>query len=258
MQSRFHQYCLAFFILFALPLNGCVTPNRQAARAESNSVLIFSHTTGFRHKSIETGVSAMAEMVRKKGMVPIISEDPGIFERGEIEAFRAIILINNTTNPKEPTSDWLVGTAGDNFQRWLGKGGAVVGVHAATDSHYFQKWYGTMMGAYFQSHPKGVRTGKVTVVDPSHPSVKDWSPTEIMVDEWYVFRNFDPSVRLIATLDPVSIGEPAGEPRPIAWSKEFGGGRIFYTAMGHSNESYANPKFISHVSNGLNWAMAKK
>ncbi|NJM50729.1 MAG: ThuA domain-containing protein [Sphingomonadales bacterium] len=116
---------------------------RQAkAETKQQAVLIFSHTTGFRHKSVETGVAAVAEMVRAKAMLPVASEDISIFTKGNLSAYRAIIFVSNTTNPKEEASDWLTGDAAANFKAWLGKGGSVVGIHAASDSHYFQPWYG--------------------------------------------------------------------------------------------------------------------
>jgi hypothetical protein len=244
--------------LALLPTAVNAAPEKSSVAASSPAVLIFSHTTGFRHKSIETGVATVAELVRKKGMIPVASEDPAIFERGELAPYRAIIFISNTTKHADASGDWLVGVAADNFHQWLKNGGAVVGVHGASDSHFFQPWYGEMIGGYFERHPKGVRPGKVSVKDVGHSSVKGWSMTEPMMDEWYVFRNFDPKVNLIVTLDPASIGEPAGDPWPVSWSKTYEGARIFYTSMGHSYESYGDPKFRMHLANGLDWALGKK
>jgi uncharacterized protein len=263
MQSKLSQICIAILMLISMLAAGpsavFAAPQKQEVAAKNNRVLIFSHTTGFRHKSIEAGVAAMAEMVRAKGMIPIASEDTGIFERGDIDGFGSIILISNTTSPKDPATDWLIGKAGENFQRWLERGGAIVGIHAASDSHFFQPWYGKMIGAYFVRHPQGVRRGRLKVADGNHPATKGW-PSEVVInDEWYVLRDFDPrQVNLLLSLDPASIGEPAGPAWPISWTKQYGKSRVFYTALGHAFDSYAEPRFLAHVEGGLDWALAKK
>lgn len=262
MQSRFQRFPILLTVLLYGILSVCFLPvaaanDTQPKISDGGAVLIFSHTTGFRHESIETGVVAVAEIVRAKGILPVASEDPAIFEKGALAPYRAIVFVNTTTKKNDPGSEWLVGKAADHFREWLKNGGAVVGIHAASDSHYFQPWYGEMIGGYFDRHPKGVRPGKVTVKDTGHQSVKGWSPIESMRDEWYVFRNFDPSVNLIVTLDPASIGEPPEAAWPVSWTKNYEGARIFYTSMGHSRESYSDPRFRSHLSNGLDWALGK-
>src|SRR5213594_3991183 len=45
-----------------------------------------------------------------------------------------------------------------------------------------------------------------------------------------------------------------GESHPIAWRHEYDGGRAWYTAMGHTAESYAEPLFLSHILGGIMWA----
>jgi cytochrome c len=75
------------------------------------------------------------------------------------------------------------------------------------------------------------------------------------VDEWYNFRaNPRPLVRVLATLDETtySPGEGAmGADHPIAWSHEFQGGRAWYTAGGHTDESYSEPLFRKHLLEGI-------
>lgn len=219
------------------------------------SVLIFSHTAGYRHDSIETGVAAMAEMVRSKGMHPVASEDVRLFSTGKLEPYRAIIFVNTTTRSKDPATDWMVGDAATHFRAWLASGGAVIGIHAASDQQYHQPWFGRMMGGWFLRHPPGTQSGRLTVADPSHPATQMLPAAFDHIDEWYAFKNFDPSVRLLLTLDPQSIGQPAGPHWPISWSKEYEGGRIFYTALGHRAETFSEQLFLKHVSGGFDWAV---
>src|SRR5262249_33180871 len=43
-------------------------------------------------------------------------------------------------------------------------------------------------------------------------------------------------------------------PHPISWCHNYDGGRAFYTAMGHTTESYSEPLFLGHVLGGIVWA----
>jgi type 1 glutamine amidotransferase len=56
----------------------------------------------------------------------------------------------------------------------------------------------------------------------------------------------------------VSIGQEGLAPNPISWSHEFEGGRVFYTGMGHTPESYSEDFFLRHVEGGLKWALRQE
>ena len=43
---------------------------------------------------------------------------------------------------------------------------------------------------------------------------------------------------------------------PIAWCHERRGGRSFYTALGHTEESFAEPAFLRHLHGALSWLTA--
>jgi type 1 glutamine amidotransferase len=45
-----------------------------------------------------------------------------------------------------------------------------------------------------------------------------------------------------------------GDHHPIAWAHEYDGGRAFYTAGGHTIESFGEPLFRSHLADGILWA----
>jgi hypothetical protein len=45
-----------------------------------------------------------------------------------------------------------------------------------------------------------------------------------------------------------------GADHPIAWSHDFQGGRAWYTAGGHTDESYSEPLFRRHLLEGIRYA----
>jgi type 1 glutamine amidotransferase len=136
----------------------------------------------------------------------------------------------------------------------------VIGLHAAADSHYLWGWYGQMMGGYFERHPKGTPKGVVTVIDAGHPATAKLPKTLERNDEWYYYKDFDPTVRVLVTIDPRTIGD-TGEadvnPNPLVWCHDFGGGRVFYSALGHTNESWSEPYMIDLMTGALAYAVGK-
>jgi hypothetical protein len=45
-----------------------------------------------------------------------------------------------------------------------------------------------------------------------------------------------------------------GQDHPIAWQHAYDGGRAWYTALGHTEESYADPRFRTHLLGGILYA----
>jgi len=46
-----------------------------------------------------------------------------------------------------------------------------------------------------------------------------------------------------------------GADHPVAWYHQNHGGRAFYTALGHSSESFQEPAFLAHLLGGIQWAV---
>jgi len=95
------------------------------------------------------------------------------------------------------------------------------------------------------------------VEDALHPSTAELPNPWVRTDEWYDFRtNPRGSVHVLLTVDETTYkGGGMGADHPIAWCHEFGGGRSWYTALGHSKESYTSDHaFATHLLGGIAWA----
>ncbi|MDP9422771.1 MAG: ThuA domain-containing protein [Pseudomonadota bacterium] len=228
-----------------------------SAGQSRDAILIFSHTTGYRHDSIPAGIGALTEIARCRGLAAVASEDPSVFSANSLRRFRAIVLLSTTTDPNDPNSEWFVGDRRTALQQFVARGGGVLAIHAAADSHYNWPWYGKLIGGRFARHPPGTPRGKLSIVDRSHPASGGLPPAVDRVDEWYYFDDVDPTSTLLATLEPGSIGERDINPNPVAWTREVDGGRVFYTAMGHTKESYSEPFIRRHLANGMDWVVAQ-
>ena len=115
------------------------------------------------------------------------------------------------------------------------------------------------MGAYFAEHP-AIQSATVRVEKPDHPAMTGLPAAWTRTDEWYDFRtNPRPNVTVLATLDESTydVGRPPVADHPIIWCHEARGGRAFYTALGHTTESYADPLFRQHLVGALRWAAGR-
>jgi type 1 glutamine amidotransferase len=229
------------------------------AAPDPQRILIFSHTTGYRHASIEPGIAALKAIAAKQGIAVEASEAPALFDDpAALARFDAIVLLSTTTDPKKPESEWFTGKRRDALQGFVRGGGGIVAIHATADSHYNWPWYGRMIGGRFQRHPPGTPTGTLTRRDAHHPATAALPETFQRTDEWYSYQDYDPTLRLLLTLDPASIGEADANPNPIAWAHEFEGGRVFYTGLGHSEDGWDDPNLVAHLTGGLRWALGRE
>ena len=222
-------------------------------------VLVYSGSTGYRHESIPAAVASIKSLGEKAGYVTDTSEDPAVFTAENLAKYKALVLVSTSTDPKNPDSEWFTGARREALQGFLKGGKGVIGLHAAADSHYNWGWYGQMIGGYFERHPKGTPKGTVTVVDAKHPATAKLPKTLERNDEWYYYKDFDPTMRVLITIDPKSIGEGEADvnPNPLVWCHDFGGGRVFYSALGHTNESWSEPYMINLMTGALAYAVGK-
>jgi MYXO-CTERM domain-containing protein len=213
-------------------------------------VLVYSRTAGYRHASIAAGTAALQEIGAEAGFEVTATEAPGSFTDGGLAGFRVVVFLNTT-------GDVLDEAQQDALERHVRAGGGWAGVHAAADTEYGWDWYGGLVGARFHSHP-AIQPAEIDVVDLAHPSTRLLPARWQRTDEWY---NFQVSPRgrvsVLAVLDESTYtGGQMGADHPIAWAHEYDGGRAWYTALGHTEQSYAEPLFRAHLRGGIEWAAA--
>jgi cytochrome c len=224
-------------------------PSSGIAEAESTqprfAVLVFSKTTGFRHASIPHGIAAIKTLWADHGFSVDSTEDAARFTDVELARFKVVIFLSTT-------GDILDDGQKAAFERYIRSGGGFAGIHSASDTEYQWAWYGRLVGAYFASHPE-IQHATVRIEDLGHASTEGLPQIWDRTDEWYNFRN-NPrgTVHVLATLDEATYsGGKMGADHPIAWCQVIDGGRSWYTAMGHTTESYAEPLYRLHLLGGI-------
>lgn len=238
--NRVITACFAIIFIF----NACTEKHKT-------KLMVFSKTEGFRHESINAGKDALLKMSKEKDFDVTFTEDADQFNDKELKKYSAVVFLNTT-------GDVLNGAQQNSFERYIQAGGGYVGIHSATDTEYSWPWYGELVGAYFQDHPSdpsNVQKGKFTVTKKDHWATKGMPVEFEREDEFYSFKNISPSINVVLTIDDKSyIGGSNPEYHPMSWYHEFDGGRAFYTAMGHTDETYTEPIFLNHLWAGIHYA----
>jgi len=225
--------------------------NPQTPSAPSSTpavtVLVFSRTEGFRHDSIPAGIAAIRQQGAARGFVVEATEEPAVFSDGSLARFKTVVFLSTT-------GDVLNAGQQEAFERFVRRGGGWVGVHSAADTEYDWPFYGALLGAYFADHPE-IQQATIQIEDQGHPTTASLPRAWVRRDEWYNFRrNPRSSVRVLATLDERSYaGGTMMADHPIIWSHVYEGGRAWYTAGGHTGESFTEPLFIEQLGTAILW-----
>ncbi|MEI6411827.1 MAG: ThuA domain-containing protein [Bacteroidota bacterium] len=218
-------------------------------------ILVFSKTEGYRHACIPTGIAALRKLCRENNMVMDTSEEGADFNEKNLSRYAAVLFLCTTGDVLNPEQE-------NAFERYIQAGGGFVGVHSATDTEYGWKWFGGLSGGYFNGHP-AIQDATLNVLNHDHPATRHLKgDTWMRKDEWYNIKEFNPTVTVLLALDENSYkggtmcqhGEKA-PCHPISWYHDYDGGRSFYTGLGHTLESYAEPDFLKHLLGGIKYAV---
>ena len=247
LQSFFNTYtfkktvllsCTAFFISF-------LTLSQESA---PKKVLIFSKTKDYRHESTEMSIEAIKNLCVENGIQVESTENSKWFNTRKLKEFDAVLFLNSS-------GDVFNERQQKAFQGFIRSGGGFVGIHGASTTEYEWGWFGKLIGGYFNGHPEP-QNATIIVNDTSHLATKHLPISWNRFDEWYNFRWVDEDFNTLLSLDETTYtGGRHKDRHPIAWYKSFEGGRMFYTALGHTKESYTDNQFLKHVLGGILYAL---
>ncbi|HLS28009.1 MAG TPA: ThuA domain-containing protein [Opitutales bacterium] len=241
--------CGAFLLLATALL---IHPAKADPNIQSDEpafrVLLFSHTTGFRHRSIPAGIAAVEKLAQENNFSVDPTEDPARFSGENLSRYDVVLFMN--TNGTLFNDDQRVA-----LKQFIQNGGGYVGVHSASATEYDWDWYRQLVGAHFSTHPK-IQPATIVVENHNHLSTAHLPKRWERVDEWYNFRsNPREEVNVLLSIDTESMnGSEMNGDHPIAWYREFDGGRTWFTGLGHTDEAYQEPAFLKHLLGGILWA----
>jgi type 1 glutamine amidotransferase len=113
--------------------------------------------------------------------------------------------------------------------------------------------------------------GKVRVTDSKFPGFASRGESFEMMEEWYSMTEFAPDLHVLLVQETGSMRDPNANgtdwppagwdtpykrpPYPSTWARMHGKGRVFYTSIGHREDTWANPVFQEIIFGGIAWAV---
>ena len=276
----------------------------SVSQAAPKKLLVVTTTTGFRHSSIPTAEKILAQLAHDSGefTVDFLEQPPGhpatgfppklkadasdadkaAFNEAEAKwnaSLKTLLQKLSPANLKNYDGVIFASTTGDlpvpdpqGFLDWIKAGHAFIGIHAAADTFHGWPGYIDMLGGEFAHHGKQVSVECLNQ-DPQNPATahlgKSWT---ISQEEIYQFKNYDPAkVHDLLILDKHPETGAAGH-FAVAWCKNYGAGRVFYTSLGHredlwdtdaglkdrKNSAEIAKAYQAHVLGGIEWAIGLK
>jgi len=201
------------------------------------------------------------EVVRKMGVdsgrfEATVTDSPDLITPEGLQKFDGVLFYTQGDLETSPLSK-------DNREaliQWIKDGHAFIGVHSASDTYKDWEPYWEMLGGTFNGHPWNADNPaiQVDVEDPSHPAAQPIPEGWEIQDEIYQFRNYDRArVHVILSMNEASIqgkGNRPDQDYALAWCRDHGQGKVFYTALGHREDVWANSTYQAHLLGGILWA----
>ena len=276
MRNRLHIESLTVGLLSAFLAISTLPGIARAEEKGKNRIAVLTHSGGD-----EPGSLGLAEKIIKK-----IGQDSGAYEADCLEGYKIErakvtlgfidekflakydgLLFITTTGKREKYM--LTDKQKSLLVDYYHEGGAYIGVHCACDSFYKWPEYGEIAGAYFLTHGPSKQPVTIKIEDKNHPATKMLGDEWVIADEFYQFRKEPYSrdkLHILMSIDTeksdmkkqIRLTRGAHGDYALAWCREYGKGRSFYTALGHRNEVWENEKFQKHLLGGIQYALGLK
>jgi hypothetical protein len=221
---------------------------------------------GWHHDSISDALATLVRLGQQSNLYDAeirtdtewLTKKPLNPMRKNLVQYDAVVFCSTTGElplTDEQKADFL------SFVHDEGKG--FVGIHAALDTLYQWPEYGEMIGGWFDGHPWNTFDAPVIIEDPSFPAMKHFkSATLTLKDEMYQPKSWSrDKVNVLMRLDDTKLDyAKAPKARPdhdfaIAWSKMYGKGRVFYSSLGHTRESWQDPQVQTMYLEAIRWVL---
>lgn len=232
-------------------------------------------STAYQHDSVSHALATIERLGRESGdYMTIIRTDTQLVTKGVVMNGDAPVL--NAKNLDYFDAIFFFGAGPGalsqqqmddllSFVRDDGKG--FVAAHTGDNAYQQFPEYREMIGGLW-NHPWTKAENleielPIVVEDAGHPAMQALPSQFTVFDEAAVHQApySRDKVRVLASLDLASVDpalgrDPANDRDvPIAWVKEYGKGRVFYSTLGHSDQSWDNPQVQQMFLDALRWAL---
>jgi hypothetical protein len=242
----------------ALPAEAPAVPGKP------RKLLVFDRQVNYGgHASIPHANLAMQLMGEKTGAFTVtLSSEPGALAPASLRQYDAVFL-NNTVGDIFDTPEIRAG-----FVAFIESGGGLIGNHGTSVAS--PKWsaFGEILGAAGASHREPDEKATIDVEDPAHPITRafEGKPFEHADEHYRVGPPYSrDKVRVLLSLDPIVTDMMQGRcygqclrddnDYPVAWIRQHGKGRIFYTTLGHNPDLFWDARMLAMFLAGTQYAL---
>ena len=141
-----------------------------------------------------------------------------------------------------------------------GKG--LVVAHSGATAFFSWREFGRMVGGRFDEHPWGIIEAPMLVEDHAFPGMTQLPDSFRHIDEYYQIKDFsreDARVLLRLDVSHLPLDGPLVHHRdadfPLAWAKNYGKGRVYYSALGHDPSNWDERAVQEMYYGALRWAL---
>jgi type 1 glutamine amidotransferase len=262
----FMAFGMAASVYAAAQSGAALAPAPHAKEIHLKHVLVIGETKGWEHDSVTDAMVAVYELGQQSGLWDTtIRTDTELLTKKKLgrnaknlDYFDAIVFASTTGELDMDASQKkdFIGAIHDD-----GKG--FVGIHAALDTNYTWPEYGEMIGGWFDQHPWFTFQAPIINEDPSFPAVRHFPHEFVKYDEIYQPKDWSrDKVNVLLSLDATKLNY-SDNPRihrqdhdfAVAWDKMYGKGRVFYSTLGHTEESWQDPDIRTMYFEAIKWVL---
>jgi hypothetical protein len=244
-------------VLFTQTQPGRVAATASSTKVTKPKVLYLTHSAGYKHGVLPLSEQTLKQIGERSGAFEVVAtQECADLTREGLKQYEAVVFY---TTGELPISEEQKAA----FLDFIKGGKGFVGIHSATDTFYKWPEYGELIGGYFDKHPWHQEV-TIKVEDPKHPATRHFGTSFKLTDEIYQFKDFSRArVNVLLSLDTGSVDLNRPEVRradrdfALAWWRNYGRGRVFYTALGHRAEVWQDARYHQHLLGALRWVMKK-
>jgi type 1 glutamine amidotransferase len=234
--------------------------NRVIRIGRTRRLLAIGAASGWQHESVSDALVALHALGRESGLwettvrtdVQLVTKRK-LPENGKnLDHFDAVFFVTCGELPLDDEQKQAL----LSFVRDDGKG--FLGAHSATVAEW--PAYVEMIGGSFDGHPWDQLEAVVKVEVRDFPAMRHFPERLRLFDEFYQIRDFSRArSRVLMSLDTSSVDKTRPGVRqediPLAWTRSYGKGRVFYSSLGHPPAAWARADLRLMWLEAVKWAL---
>jgi hypothetical protein len=246
--------------------SSALPPAPHVKEVRMKHVLVIGQTKDWEHDSVSATMAAIYNMGKESGLWDTtMRTDTKLLTKKDLPrnaknlSYFDVIVFASTSGELDMDASQKQDMM--SFIKEDGKG--FVGIHAALDTNHTWPEYGEMLGGWFDEHPWMTFNAPIINEDPSFPAVRHFPAAFVKYDEIYQPKDWSrEKVNVLLSLDAAKLDydnnpkiHRADHDFAVAWSKMYGKGRVFYSTLGHTEESWEDPDVRTMYFEAIKWAL---